>query len=220
MATEQRAAPETLADLVEQLGGLPLERIRMKPLPGLATEEDVVGASAGPRKRVCELIDGVLVEKVLGSREGLLGGLLVHLLWSFLDNHRLGKALPGDAWLRLAPGLVRVPDVAFVSWKSLPDGKFPRTRVAEVVPDLAVEILSEGNTSAEIDRKIREYFLAGSKLVWVIDPRKETARVYRAPDQFRRVGKTGELDGEDVLPGFRLPLRDLFARADEEEPLP
>src|SRR5262249_52704752 len=134
------------------------------------------------------------------------------------ETNRLGKALPGDAWMRLMEGLVRVPDVAFVSWKRLPEGKFPTTRIASLVPDLAVEILSVGNTKEEIDRKLREYFLAGTTLVWVIDPRKQTAKVYRAPDQARKVSATGTLDGEEVLPGFQLSLADLFHRADEGPP--
>jgi Uma2 family endonuclease len=167
---------------------------------------------------VLELVDGVLVEKSVGTREALLGGIIVHLLWDFLEQHKLGKALPGDAWLRLMPGLVRVPDVAFVSWTRMPGRKFPRDPVAQLVPDLAVEVLSQGNTRPEINRKLREYFFAGTTLAWVIDPRKETAQVYYAPDDARRVGKNGTLDGEAVLPGFQLSLRDLFARADEEGP--
>lgn len=216
--TPKRPPVETLAELMDQLGNVPLSRVRMHPPPGTATEDDLVVASRRRGGQVVELIDGVLVEKAMGTREALLGGLLVHLLWDFLEVHKLGMALPGDAWLRLMPGLVRAPDVAFISWKNMPGGKFPRDRVAQLAPDLAVEILSQGNTRQEIDRKLREFFLSGTKLAWVIDPRKETAKVYRAPDEVRGVGKMGTLDGEDVLPGFQLPLRNLFARADEEGP--
>ncbi len=215
MTTRTKSSPpETLAELMGRLGDVSLSRVRARPAPGTATEEDLVAS----RNKLLELVDGTLVEKAVGTREALLGGILVHLLWDYLEVHKLGTALPGDAWLRILPGLVRVPDVAFVSWKRMPGGRFPRERVAELVPDLAVEVLSEGKTRAEINRKLREYFLAGTKLAWVIDPRKETAKVYHAPDEVRRVGKTGSLDGEDVLPGFVLPLSDLFARADEEGP--
>jgi Uma2 family endonuclease len=218
MATDTRTPPETIADLIENLGGIPPERIRMKPLPGLATEDDLIATQQGPRKLVCELIDGVLVEKAMGTREALLGGIIVGLLWEYLKKHKRGKALPADGWLRLMPGLVRVPDVAFISWKRMPHGRFPKTRIASLVPDLAIEVLSRGNTRAEIDRKLREYFLSGTTLAWVINPKTETAVVYRAPDESRRVGKTGVLDGEEVLPGFQLSLPDLFSLADEEEP--
>jgi Uma2 family endonuclease len=206
-----------MADLLERLGDVHPSRVRMQPPPGTATEEHLVALERAGRKLV-ELVEGALVEKAVGTREALLGGILVHLLWNYLEAHKLGKALPGDAWLRLMPGLVRVPDVAFVSWERMPGGKFPRERVAELVPDLAVEILSEGNTRAEIKRKLRDYFLAGTKLAWVIDPRKETARAYRSPDESRLIGKMGTLDGEEVLPGLKVSLRDLFARADEEGP--
>jgi Uma2 family endonuclease len=210
--------PENLADLMERLGGVPLERVWTRPAPGTATEQDIVRLSGKPGAKLLELVEGVLVEKAVGTREALLGGIIVHLLWVYLEKNKRGKALPGDALLRLMPGLVRVPDVAFVSWSKMPGGKFPKVRLADLVPDLAIEILSEGNTRGEINRKLKEYFLAGTTLVWIIDPRKETAQVYRAPDDSRRVGKSGVLDGEQVLPGFQLSLADLFARADEEEP--
>ncbi len=212
------SAPETIADLIENLGGIPPERIRMKPPPGSATEDDLIAAQKGPRKILCELIDGVLVEKAMGTREALLGGIIVHLLWDYLKKHKMGKALPGDAWLRLMPGLVRVPDVAFISWKRMPGGKFPKSPIAPLVPDLAIEVLSRSNTRAEIDRKLGQYFLSGTTLAWVINPKTETAVVYRAPDVSRRIGKNGILEGEEVLPGFQLSLPDLFALADEEEP--
>jgi len=85
--------------------------------------------------------------------------------------------------------------------------------IAVLVPDLAVEVISKRNTPGEMRRKLRDYFLSGVRLVWLIYPKTQTAEVYRAPDRKKRVGKTGSLDGEDVLPGFRLPLSELFARA-------
>src|SRR5262249_34502149 len=145
-------------------------------------------------------------------------GLILHHIWTYLKQHKIGRALPGDAFLRLMPGLVRGPDVAFISKKQLPGGKFPRKRIADLYPDLAVEVLSEGNTREEMQRKLRDFFLHGTRLAWVIDPKKETRKVYRAPDEVRHVGKTGTLDGEDVLPGFKLSLQELFAESDEEFP--
>jgi Uma2 family endonuclease len=211
-------APPSLADLVKQLGGIPLKRIWTRPPPGSATEKDLIAAAKLPRGKLLELVDGVLVEKAVGTREALLAGLIVSYLWDYLRKHKLGKALPGDGQLRLEPGLVRVPDVAFISWARMPGGKFPKSPIAGLVPDLAVEVLSRGNTKGEIARKLRDLFFSGTKLAWVIDPRTETAKVYRGPDDFREVGKTGTLGGEDVLPGFSLKLQDLFAEADEEAP--
>jgi Uma2 family endonuclease len=203
---------ETLADLVKQLGGIPLERIRFRPAPGTATEEDVVAALEAPRKRICELVDGVLVEKAVGTREGLLAGIILHLIWDFLDRHDLGIALPGDSAVRLKLGLLRIPDVCFISWDRLPEGELPDEAVAGIVPDLAVEVLSAGNTKAEMDRKLREYFQAGVRLAWLIQPRTQTAEVYTSPKKLRRFGKDQLLDGGDILPGFTLSLKRLFSR--------
>jgi Uma2 family endonuclease len=206
--------PETLAELMERLGDVPLERIRLRPPPGTATEEDVLAALDSPRKRLCELVHGVLVEKAMGTREALLAVLIAHFLWNYLEIHDLGIALGADGALRLVPGLVRIPDVCFISWTRLPQGKLPPERIARLAPDLAVEVLSEGNTRKEIQLKIRDYFLAGAQLVWVVYPKTQTAEVYTSPTRRRRVGKNQALEGGPVLPGFRLPLRELFARAE------
>jgi Uma2 family endonuclease len=77
---------------------------------------------------------------------------------------------------------------------------------------LAVEVLSRGNTKKEIDRKLRDFFKAGVRLAWVIQPKTQTAEVYTSPTKPRHVGKDQSLDGGDVLPGFTLSLKDLFAR--------
>lgn len=210
----QTAAPptlETVADLVRELGGIPLERIRFKPAPGLATEDDVIAALEAPRKRICELVDGVLVEKPMGTREALWAGLIGHLLCKFLEIHDLGIVLGADGTLRLKLGLVRVPDVFFISWARLPEGELPHEAIAGIIPDLAVEVLSTGNTKREMDRKIQEYFQAGVRLVWLVDPKTETAKAYTSPRKVRRINKDQALDGGDVLPGFVLPLKKLFA---------
>lgn len=207
--------PETLADLIDRLGGVPLERIRLKPPPGTATEEDVLAARRSPQRRLCELVDGVLVEKAMGTREALLAGLLLHYFWDHLEEKDLGQALGADGMLRLFPGQVRVPDVSFISWDRWPE-KLGVGEIAETSPDLAVEVLSPKNTRDEIDRKLRDYFFAGTLLAWVISPKTQTARVYTSPTDFRQVGKKGSLDGAQVLPGFSLSLERLFARADRQ----
>ena len=82
------------------------------------------------------------------------------------------------------------------------------------VPDLAVEILSEANTEAEMDRKLHEYFQAGVRLVWRIEPKTRTSRAYTSVNTWREIGPHGSLSGGDVLPGFELPLAQLFARVE------
>lgn len=211
------APPENVGELLERLGGIPPERVLLQPPPGKATERDLIATVRKGRYKLLELVDGVFVEKAVGTREALMGGLVFHLLMTFVRANNLGKLLPGDALIRLLPGLIRGPDVSFFSWDRL-GGKFPDEPIASVVPDLAIELLSKGNTRAEIDRKIRELFLAGTRLVWVIDPKKRNARVYTTPDEVEQVPEGGTLDGGDVLPGFTLSLREVFDEADEGPP--
>ena len=112
--------------------------------------------------------------------------------------------------LRLSARIDRSADVAFVSWDQIPGRKWPDDPIPEIPPDLAAEVLKPSNTPGEIRSKIREYFEAGTRLVWVIDPKKQTARSYTSPDTSRLVGKSGRLDGGEVLPGFQLSPPSLF----------
>ncbi len=203
---------ETLADLVQQLGGIPLDRVRLSPPPGTATERDVLARPNGV-KRLCELVDGVLVEKPMGYFESRLAGLIIYFIESFLDSNDLGIVVGEAGTLRLAPGLIRLPDVAFISWNKFPNRRLPAQPIPDLAPDLAVEVLSASNTDQEMDRKIREYFAAGTTLAWWVDPVEKTVSVYTAPGQFVVITENDTLDGGSVLPGFALPLRKLFERA-------
>jgi Uma2 family endonuclease len=206
-------APGTLADLLHRLGDVPLERILARPAPGTATEKDLIAVLDGSTKRLCELVEGVLVEKPMGTKEAQLALFLAAEMLLHAEEHDLGIVLGADGALRLLPGLVRVPDISFLAWDRLPGGALPDEPVAGVVPDLAVEVLSEGNTRAEMERKLQDYFKAGVRLVWIIQPKTETAAAYTSPTKSRRVGKEQALDGGGVLPGFSQPLKELFARA-------
>jgi Uma2 family endonuclease len=220
MASEihEGVSVKNFAELLDRLGNVPLERICMPPAPGTATEADVIAARESPERRLCELVDGVLVEKAVGSKESLLAGLILYFLWDYLKEHDLGQALGADGFVRLMPGLVRIPDGCFISWQRYAAIENPDAPIFAVAPDLAIEVLSKTNTPGEIRRKLRDYFLAGTQLAWVIDPRKQTAEVYTAPDQKRRIARTGSLDGGDLLPGFSLSLAQLFARANRRPP--
>ena len=202
---------KTLADLRQRLGGIPLKRIWFHPAPGTATEKDVIEADER-ENRLCELVDGTLVEKAMGFDESRLAGDLLHLVKSYLDRDDLGICVGADGMMRIAPGLVRIPDLSFISWDRLPGRESPREPIPDLAPDLAVEVLSEGNTKAEMARKVREYFDAGVVLVWMIDPRKRTARVYSTVEKSSLIRADQALDGGTVLPGFVLPLSDLLDR--------
>src|SRR5207249_4685656 len=109
-------AIETLADLLEHLGSIAPERVRFRPTPGTATEKDVLAIRHSPEHRLCELVDGVLVEQAMGFRESFLAGVLFTILWGFVKSRNLGLVTGADGTIRLVSGLVRIPDVAFISW--------------------------------------------------------------------------------------------------------
>lgn len=206
----------TIADVLKQLGNIPPRRVRAHPAPGKATERDVLRI-LDHENRLCELVDGTLVEKPMGFLESYLAGVIIRLLGTFVDEHDLGILTAPDGTLRLMPGLVRMPDVAFISWKQLPERKCPNEPIASLFPDLAVEVLSESNTRGEMKRKLKEYFLSGTQLVWIVDPIQRSADVYTAPDRFTRLEEGEILDGGDLLPGFELPLKQLFARVEKPQ---
>jgi Uma2 family endonuclease len=201
----------TAVDLVERLGAIPLDRVRTNPPPGSATERDVIEIH-DRENRLCELLDGTLLEKTMGSFESYLALYLGHLLTTFVAEHRLGIVLGADGMLRLAPGLVRIPDVSFVSWDHLPGRTFPREEIWQLAPDLAVEVISRSNTRQEMARKLADYFTAGVRLVWYVYPAACEVQVYEAPDKCVTLGVEATLDGGAVLPGFLLPLSTLFAQ--------
>ena len=204
------SSTKTLADVVARLGGVPLERILNIPTMGTATVGDIIQERASPERRLCELIDGTLVEKPMGAKEAILACYLGHLLWVHVQTNRLGVVLGADGMLQLFPGRVRIPDVSFIPWDQIPGRKWPDEPIPEIPPDLAVEVLSPSNTAGEIRLKRLDYFQAGTRLVWVIDPKKQNARSYTATDTYQTVPKSGSLDGGAVLPGFLVSLPELF----------
>jgi len=212
--TEPVASTWTARDLVERFGAIPLWRIRFDPPPGTATEQDVIEIHTR-EDRLCELVEGVLVEKTVGTYESYLAALLVRLLGNFVVPRQLGIVLGADGMMRLAPGLVRIPDVSFISLDRLPGGKVPREPIADLVPDLAVEVISRFNTPEEMNRKLAEYFRLGVRLVWYVYPESRRVHVYRAADQMTVLEENETLDGEPVLPGFQLALAELFAEPGE-----
>jgi Uma2 family endonuclease len=208
-------ALNTIADLVERLGNIPLSRIRLRPPPGTATEADVLAVDR-TEDRLCELVEGVLVEKAMGLRESFLAVFIAAMVDRFVRPRNLGLVSGESGTMRLMAGLVRIPDVAFVSWDRIPGRRMPAEPIPDLVPDLAVEVLSQSNTPAEMARKRKEYFAAGVLLVWEVDPESRTVTVYTGPDQFTELTESDTLDGGAVLPGFTLPLRQLFGEMDRQ----
>ncbi len=209
-ATAKKVRFETMADVLEQLGGIPARRVRLHPVPGKATEHDLI-AIQDKTNRNYELVDGVLVEKPVGHLESSLAIDLSFHIRSFLANNDLGYLTGESGPTRLLPGLVRMPDVGFLSWEQLPKRERLTEPIANIAPALAVEVLSEGNTKKEMRRKLREYFFAGVRLVWIVNPKRRTVEVHTSPDCSVLHTENQILDGGDILPGFKLSLHTIFA---------
>ena len=203
--------PVTVAELLHRLGEIPADRVRFHPLPGTATEDDLLRL-LDSKVAICELVDGTLVDKPLGYHEAEVAIFIGHLLLQVVHPGRLGIVTGADGTIRLAPGLVRIPDVGFFSRARFPDGKRPRGPIPAIAPDLAVEVLSVSNTRAEIDRKLVEYFDAGTRLAWIVDPKRRTVRVHHGPGAAESIllSIADRIDGGDVLPGFEASVADFF----------
>jgi Uma2 family endonuclease len=215
MSVATAETPDTLQDLVARLGNIPLSRVLANPSPGQATEADVLEAERR-YNRLYELVDGVLVEKVMGYPESLLAAALIQILRNYVRPRRLGLVSAPDGMVRLFAGRIRIPDVSFASWDRFPDRKVPKKPVPSLAPDLVIEVLSESNTPAEMQRKRQEYFDAGVRLVWEIDPALRTVTVYTPDGTITVLDATQRLEGGEVLPGFALELSELFAELDEQ----
>jgi Uma2 family endonuclease len=192
-----------------KLLGIPAHRIHLEPAPGTATEDDVIHL-LHHQNRICELIDGTLVEKPMGTRESFLAATIIRILGAYVYDKNLGLVSAPDGPFRMLQGNIRYPDVSFVPWSALPDGELPEEAIWSVVPTLAVEVLSESNTHAEMVQKWGELSELGTKVLWLIDPATSTAEIWRPGEEPVLIGLADKLDAAPALPGFLLPLADIF----------
>jgi Uma2 family endonuclease len=159
-----------------------------------------------------ELIEGVLHEVSPGGLEH--SGIGIELIWylsGFVREHDLGRVYGPDAgyYFERDPVTVRAPDVSFIRTDRLPASK-ERKGFSPVLPDLAVEIASPGDSPGEIAEKVAFYLDHGVPLVWMTYPQSQSVVAHRSGREPRVFGPSDVLDGEDVVPGFRLPVADLF----------
>jgi len=168
--------------------------------------------AAMPNDKDFELVEGQLVERKMGNKSAWIALELAYHLRTFVRQHRLGWIFGAEAGYRLdpdRPAHVGKPDVSFIRFGRLPHER-PADTYDNLAPDLAVEVISPNDTVIELEVKIEEYLQAGVRLVWVINPDLRTLAVYR-PDRSGCVVRNGEeIDGEDVIPGFRFKLSNLF----------
>ena len=177
--------------------------------PALLTADDLVRLQP-PDKRT-ELVRGrMIVREPAGFRHGDVAMTISLLIGPFVKKHGLGRTFAAETGFKLFtnPDTVRAPDVAFVSHERIPD-PIPRG-FAPFAPDLAVEVLSPDDRPGEVLEKVADWLKAGTRLVWVIDPDRRSARVYREDGTISNLTDADALDGDDVLPGFTCTVGELF----------
>lgn len=147
-----------------------------------------------------------------GARHGQIALTLGGILRKHIVDNDLGVVVAAETGFRLEsdPDTVRAPDAAFVSQTRIPEGGVP-DGFWPGAPDLAGEVVSPGDSSEEVQAKVTDYLAAGTRLVWVVHPKTRTVTEYRSLDEVRVLREEDTLDGADVVPGFSVAVRDLFA---------
>ncbi len=174
-----------------------------------------------------ELVRGrLVVREPAGYQHGSIAARVLVCIATYLERdrvaraavHPLGEVLAAETGFTLQrqPDTVRASDVAFVTWERIPSAS---TGFAELAPDLAVEVLSPGDRPGEVLAKVADWLTAGSALVWVIDPARRLARVYRADGSEAIVDASSALEGDDTLSGFCMPMASLFVHRHDDDPM-
>jgi Uma2 family endonuclease len=174
-----------------------------------STPEDLL---AMPDGKSYELIQGQLVERNIGIESSWVGTRLLARLERFCEQHDSGWTLQADSGYQCFPHdpeMVRKPDASFVRRGRFPGNLLPKGW-ATIPPDLAVEVVSPNDRVSELEEKLGDYRKAGVPLVWVIYPESRTVMVHRRDGSVSRLLDHEELLGEDVLPGFRCPVREVL----------
>jgi Uma2 family endonuclease len=159
-----------------------------------------------------ELVRGEVISMPpAGYEHGEIAGYILVRLGGFVLQHRLGKVYAAETGFVLArdPDTVRAPDAAFVTAERSAAQK-RRRGFFDGAPDLAVEVVSPDDADEAVQAKVLDYLQAGARMVWVIRPQTRTITTYRSLTQIRLLTEADTLDGEDLLPGFSLPVREIF----------
>jgi Uma2 family endonuclease len=183
------------------------------------TPEDLL---AMPDGKSYELVGGQLVERKSGAESSWVAGQVCSQLHWFCEEHRIGWTLPSSAGYQCFPydpGRVRKPDGSLVKYGRFPGGVLPEGW-AELVPDLLFEVISPNDTVYELDDKLDDYRKVAVPLIWVINPNSRTVMVHRADGSGSYLSEDEELSGEDVIPGFRCPIREILPRREPSPEVP
>jgi Uma2 family endonuclease len=160
----------------------------------------------------CELVRGqIVLASPTSDEHGGIEGNFYHELRSFVLPRKLGKVRVGEAgvYTQRSPDTVRGADVLFISNERY-SRRGKKRGFLDVAPELVVEVLSASESQASLEEKLGEYFATGVRLVWVADPEQKTIRAYRSLADVRTLGQNDLLSGDDVLPGFCVPVSRLF----------
>ena len=158
-----------------------------------------------------ELVRGkLIVREPASTYHGHVQGILHILVGSYVRAHALGAVFGQDTGFKIAsdPDTVRAPDLAFLDRTRV--AQIPRRGYAALAPDLVAEILTPDDRPGEVLAKLGDWLDAGVRLVWVIDPDRRVATVYRADGSVITVASDADIDGDAVLPGFSFRLSELF----------
>ena len=159
-----------------------------------------------------ELVDGELIEMPpAGLEHGGVGSGLVAELWNHVRSRRLGRVFGPDTGFRIFPerNLAYAPDVSFVTAERIATVE-DYSKMGRLAPDLVVEVVSPSDRMPDVLAKVRNYLLAGVRLVWVVEPSLRSVTAFVHDRESRHYAEDDVLDGGDVLPEFRLPVADIF----------
>ena len=147
-----------------------------------------------------------------GYHHGLVTMRLAAPLHQFVRSQKLGDLVAAETGFVISrdPDTVRAPDIAFVTSERIPKSGRP-AKYWIGPPDLVVETMSPSDTVFDVDEKVQEWLSAGARLVWVVNPRQQIVTVYRPGNTAQILAVGSMLDGEDVVPGFRIAVSELFA---------
>jgi Uma2 family endonuclease len=173
------------------------------------TEEELLTLEHPGAK--CEFIDDELIMSPTGYDHENIGAALLMAMRQHALLHKLGSVCGSSFGCLMESGNVLSPDVSFIRRDRLPRTAEEGKRFFRGAPDIVVEVLSPWDRTSRLHEKMEEYFRSGARLLWVVNPEEKTVEVCRAQTVSRLLTERDTLDGENVLPGFRLPLAELFS---------
>jgi Uma2 family endonuclease len=159
-----------------------------------------------------ELVEGELKQmSPSGTEHGAVIFNLSGLLAPHLKANNLGQGFGAETGFKIAsdPDTVRAPDIAFVRRERIPPTGIPQN-FWPIAPDLVVEVVSPGDTFQEVEDKVGQWLAAGTSAVWVVNPKQRSVSVYRSATDVMRLSEADELEGREVVPGFRCKVAEIF----------